>query len=217
MALEICYNAKVQRPGVCNAVETILVDEAIAHAFLPELAERLGRAGVELRGDERARAVRAGAASRRPKRTSHAEFLDLDLRGRRGRRHRRRRPAHRALRLVAHRSDRHRGPPTRRAASSTRSISRRVVVNASTRFADGGELGPRRRDRHLHHPPPRLRPDGRGGAHDDQVRGHLAKDKCELSENARWRLKTSMRSRELAMAAMEAALERRRSSQFSST
>ncbi|MGZ3429486.1 MAG: glutamate-5-semialdehyde dehydrogenase, partial [Polyangia bacterium] len=40
MALEICYNSKVQRPGVCNAAETILIDEAIAHSFLPQLAER---------------------------------------------------------------------------------------------------------------------------------------------------------------------------------
>ena len=76
MALEICYNSKVQRPGVCNAAETILVDEAIAHSFLPQLAERLGRAGVELRGDERARAV-VPALKPATDEDFAAEFLDL--------------------------------------------------------------------------------------------------------------------------------------------
>lgn len=57
MALEIVYNAKCQRPGVCNAMETLLVHRAVADPFLPMVAERLGAAGVELRGDERARAI----------------------------------------------------------------------------------------------------------------------------------------------------------------
>ena len=76
MALEICYNSKVQRPGVCNAAETILIDEAIAHSFLPQLAERLGRAGVELRGDERARAM-VPALKLATDEDFAAEFLDL--------------------------------------------------------------------------------------------------------------------------------------------
>jgi glutamate-5-semialdehyde dehydrogenase len=49
-ALDICYDAKVQYPAVCNAVEKILVHSAIAEKFLPMLAERLGAAGVEMRG-----------------------------------------------------------------------------------------------------------------------------------------------------------------------
>jgi glutamate-5-semialdehyde dehydrogenase len=49
-ALDICYDAKVQYPAVCNAVEKILVHSAIAEKFLPMLAERLGAAGVEIRG-----------------------------------------------------------------------------------------------------------------------------------------------------------------------
>ncbi len=50
MALDICYDAKVQYPAVCNAAETLLVDSAIASEFLPRMAERYLKAGVELRG-----------------------------------------------------------------------------------------------------------------------------------------------------------------------
>jgi glutamate-5-semialdehyde dehydrogenase len=50
MATEICLNAKLQRPGVCNAMETLLVHKAIAPAFLPGLAKRLAENGCELRG-----------------------------------------------------------------------------------------------------------------------------------------------------------------------
>jgi glutamate-5-semialdehyde dehydrogenase len=55
MARRIAYNAKVQRPGVCNAAETLLVDEAVAADFLPDVLRDLHEAGVELVGDERAR------------------------------------------------------------------------------------------------------------------------------------------------------------------
>ncbi len=50
MATEICYNAKVQRPGVCNAMETLLVNSRIAQKFLPEMKALYDRAGVEIRG-----------------------------------------------------------------------------------------------------------------------------------------------------------------------
>ncbi len=50
MAEEICFNAKVQRPGTCNAMETMLVDEGIAEGFLPKMLTRFEDAGVELRG-----------------------------------------------------------------------------------------------------------------------------------------------------------------------
>lgn len=53
-ALDIVENAKCQRPGVCNAVETLLVDRPIADEWLPRVAERLGKQGVELRGCEEA-------------------------------------------------------------------------------------------------------------------------------------------------------------------
>ncbi|HTB23472.1 MAG TPA: glutamate-5-semialdehyde dehydrogenase [bacterium] len=57
MAAEIAYNAKVQRPSVCNAMEHLLVHEKVARAFLPVILDRYRKAGVELRGDEAVRAV----------------------------------------------------------------------------------------------------------------------------------------------------------------
>jgi glutamate-5-semialdehyde dehydrogenase len=51
MALSIAVNAKTQRPGVCNAMETLLVDRAIADSFLPRVAKAMREKGVELRGD----------------------------------------------------------------------------------------------------------------------------------------------------------------------
>jgi glutamate-5-semialdehyde dehydrogenase len=50
MAEEICYNAKVQRPGTCNAMETMLVDKKIAKAFLPEMIKKFKKAGVKMKG-----------------------------------------------------------------------------------------------------------------------------------------------------------------------
>ncbi len=57
MAEEICFNAKVQRPGVCNAMETLLVHEAVAPEFLPRMGARFRQAGVELRGCPRTREI----------------------------------------------------------------------------------------------------------------------------------------------------------------
>ncbi|ELZ35820.1 gamma-glutamyl phosphate reductase [Halorubrum tebenquichense DSM 14210] len=57
MAEDVAFDAKVQYPAVCNAVETLLVHESVADAFLPDLVERYEAAGVELRGDERTREV----------------------------------------------------------------------------------------------------------------------------------------------------------------
>ena len=57
MAEDIAYDAKVQYPAVCNAVETLLVHESVAEEFLPAVAERYEEAGVELRGDERTRDI----------------------------------------------------------------------------------------------------------------------------------------------------------------
>ncbi|MFB6152021.1 MAG: glutamate-5-semialdehyde dehydrogenase [Haloarculaceae archaeon] len=58
-AVEVAYDAKVQYTAVCNAVETLLVHEAVAEAFLPAVADRYAEAGVELRGDERTREILA--------------------------------------------------------------------------------------------------------------------------------------------------------------
>lgn len=140
MALEICDNAKVQRPSACNAVETILVDRAIAASFVPRLIDRLAGRGVELRGDA---AVQALGGVRVVPATDDdwaAEYLDLIV----------------AVRVVddldaaiAHiarwGSDHTEAIVTGDAGAAERFLrevgSSTVVVNASTRFADGGELG----------------------------------------------------------------------------
>ena len=57
MAEDVAVDAKVQYPAVCNAVETLIVDEAVAESFLPDVVERYEAAGVELRGDERTREI----------------------------------------------------------------------------------------------------------------------------------------------------------------
>lgn len=75
-AVEICYDAKVQYPGVCNAVETILVHKAIAEKFLKLLGERYRAAGVEVRGDERTRKILPWA-KRATEKDWRTEYLDL--------------------------------------------------------------------------------------------------------------------------------------------
>jgi glutamate-5-semialdehyde dehydrogenase len=62
MARRVAFNAKVQRPGVCNSAETLLVNASVAERFLPGILTDLREAGVELVGDERARAAADGAA-----------------------------------------------------------------------------------------------------------------------------------------------------------
>ncbi len=57
MAQRICFNAKVQRPGVCNAMENMLVHVAVATPFLPDMIRKLRAAGVEIRGCERTRQI----------------------------------------------------------------------------------------------------------------------------------------------------------------
>jgi len=57
MAEEICFNAKVQRPGTCNAMEAMLVHQDIAKTFLPQIIGRMKKAGVEIRGCARTRAI----------------------------------------------------------------------------------------------------------------------------------------------------------------
>jgi glutamate-5-semialdehyde dehydrogenase len=137
MALSICENAKVSRPGVCNAAETILVDAKIADTFLPRLAARLPQ--VELRGDARARAV-VPAMRAATEDDFYAEFLDLvcavgvvdDL-------------AAAVAHIEKYGSNHTEAIVTTDAAAAARFVesldSATVVVNASTRFADGGELG----------------------------------------------------------------------------
>jgi len=75
-ALKICVNAKVQRPSVCNAVETILVHKNIAKKFLPLLKRKLDRYKVEIRGDEKLREILKGVKKAKEE-DWFTEYLDL--------------------------------------------------------------------------------------------------------------------------------------------
>jgi glutamate-5-semialdehyde dehydrogenase len=78
MAAAIVMNAKVQRPGVCNAMENLLVHADVAEEFLALVGPQLEAAGVELRGDERARRILASAAEATEE-DYRTEYLDLVL------------------------------------------------------------------------------------------------------------------------------------------
>lgn len=78
MAEEICFNAKVQRPGTCNAMETMLVDEAIAEGFLPKMLKRFEKAGVELRGCPNTLAIYPDITEVKEE-DYYREYLDLTL------------------------------------------------------------------------------------------------------------------------------------------
>ena len=139
LALNLLIDGKTSRPGVCNALETLLVHRDVAEAFLPRATQALRERGVELRGDERSRALvpdmRAATDD-----DYAAEFLDLIL----------------AVRVVddldtaiAH-IRRHGSDHTEVIATADETAARRfvqairsavVMVNASSRFSDGGELG----------------------------------------------------------------------------
>jgi glutamate-5-semialdehyde dehydrogenase len=139
MAEEICFNAKCSRPSVCNAMETMIVHADIATQFLPRIAQRMRAAGVELRGDDRTRAIipdaRIATAA-----DWDAEYLDLIL----------------AIRIVdscdeaiefiaRHGSGLADAIVTQDAEAAARFEhevdSATVYVNASTRFTDGFEFG----------------------------------------------------------------------------
>jgi glutamate-5-semialdehyde dehydrogenase len=139
MALKIVHNAKTSRPAVCNALETLLVHEGAASRFLPAFHERMRAENVEVRADEEARrhlrdALPAGEDD------FYAEFLDLIL----------------AVRVVKSLDEAiehiEKYGSSHTEAIITQDYSRAqefldrvnssvVLVNASTRFSDGGELG----------------------------------------------------------------------------
>lgn len=141
MAEQICFNAKVQRPGVCNAMETLLVDTKIAGVFLPRIAQILNQSGVELRGCPRTRKI-LGALKLKPATEEDwsTEYLDLIL----------------AVRVVdgvqeaidhinkygSQHSDSIVTSDKKEANIFLCSVdSATVYVNASTRFTDGYEFG----------------------------------------------------------------------------
>lgn len=137
-ARAIAVNAKAQRPSVCNAAETLLVHRAVAERFLSPVADELRAAGVTLVGDATAQTL-AGAAPSEDE-DWDTEYLDLKL----------------AVRVVDNLDDalahiaRHGTAHTEAIVTEDRAAARRftaevdaaaVVVNASTRFTDGGEFG----------------------------------------------------------------------------
>jgi glutamate-5-semialdehyde dehydrogenase len=139
MAEKICLNAKVQRPGVCNAMETLLVHAAIADRFLPRMAAAFREAGVQLRGCERTRLL-VPDCQPAGEEDWYAEYLDLVL----------------AVRVVdsmeeairhiaAYGSQHTEAIVTMNFEKAHRFLqevqSSLVLVNASTRFNDGFQLG----------------------------------------------------------------------------
>ncbi len=78
MAVELAFNSKVQRPGVCNAMETLLVHQSVAGEFLPKAAQKLISAGVELRGCDRSRTI-VNEMKPATEADWYAEYLDLIL------------------------------------------------------------------------------------------------------------------------------------------
>jgi len=141
MAKRITVNAKVSRPGVCNAAETLLVDEAFYKAVLPPILKALEAEGVTIYGDEKTRAL--GAVTRIQSATEEdweTEYLDLKI----------------ACKVVAdideaiahinrYGSSHSEAIVTQDYASAQRFLAEvdaaAVYVNASTRFTDGGEFG----------------------------------------------------------------------------
>jgi glutamate-5-semialdehyde dehydrogenase len=139
MAERICFNAKVQRPSVCNAMETLLVHEGIAPEFLPAMISKFQSAGVEIRGCDNTRALVPGL-SKATEDDWSTEYLDLIL----------------AVRVVKDMDEaidhieRYGSEHTDSIVTTNYQKSREfidrvnssaVMVNASTRFNDGGELG----------------------------------------------------------------------------
>ena len=140
MAEEIAVNAKCQRPGVCNAMETLLVHREVAEKFLPSVARALRDQGVELRGDRRTVEVLGAGIKAATEEDWTTEYLDLIL----------------SIRVVdsleaaidhiehygSHHSD---SIVTTDEAAARKFLaavdSAAVFWNVSTRFSDGGEFG----------------------------------------------------------------------------
>ncbi|MFA6079442.1 MAG: glutamate-5-semialdehyde dehydrogenase [Candidatus Omnitrophota bacterium] len=139
MAGAICFNAKVQRPGVCNAMETMLVHRSVAKKFLPGMIRSFQDAGVEIRGDKGVKRI-AKNVSNATEKDWYTEYLDLILSVR---------IVKNADEAIAHimkygsyHSDTIVTKDKSAAARFLKEVdSACVYVNASTRFTDGCEFG----------------------------------------------------------------------------
>ena len=139
MAQEISFNAKVQRPGVCNAMETLLVHHSAAESFLPAMAKRFTEAGVELRGCAKACRILSDVKEAQESDWA-AEYLDLILTVKVVE------DMDDAINHIARYASNHTDAIVTRDYDRARRFVREVdssvvLVNASTRFNDGGQLG----------------------------------------------------------------------------
>lgn len=140
MARAVCFNAKVQRPGVCNAMETMLVHKGCARRFLPKMIDDFQKAGVEVRGCPATRRIVKKDVKRATRRDWSEEYLDMIL----------------SVKVVgslkeavdhintygSHHSDAIITRDKKEAGQFFKSVdSACLYVNASTRFTDGFEFG----------------------------------------------------------------------------
>lgn len=140
MAEKICFNAKVQRPGVCNAMECMLVHRDVAPRFLPSMLKKFKEAGVEIRGCLLTNKISREKIKRASEKDFRSEYLDLIL----------------SVKVVdsiedavnhintygSHHSDSIVTDDENNAAFFLKKVdSACVYLNASTRFTDGGEFG----------------------------------------------------------------------------
>lgn len=140
MAVSIVYNAKTSRPSVCNAAESLLVDEAVAEALLPKVAEKLAEKNVALCGCEKTRAILGDSVRAATEEDYATEFLDYAMSVKvvggidEAIAHINRFSTHHSEAIV-----------TKDYAAAQRFLneidSAAVYVNASTRFTDGNEFG----------------------------------------------------------------------------
>jgi glutamate-5-semialdehyde dehydrogenase len=140
-AKAIVLNAKLQRPSVCNAAETLLVNADVAEQFIPDVARELDRADVTLHGDERARAAAADVPVKEATEEDwDTEYLDLELAVG---------VVDSTAEAIAHINAHGSGHSEAIVTGDTASArafqlgvdAACVYVNASTRFTDGGEFG----------------------------------------------------------------------------
>jgi glutamate-5-semialdehyde dehydrogenase len=143
MAEEIALNAKVQRPAVCNAMETLLVDKAVAQRFLPAIGKKLAEKNVELRADEMARSLFNGNVSKLKTVSEQDWFTEyndyiLNVRVVDG--------VKQAIDHINHYGSAHSDSIVTKNEVHAKQFlaevdSATVYWNASTRFTDGGEFG----------------------------------------------------------------------------
>ncbi len=140
MAERICFNAKVQRPGVCNAMETLIVHRGIADEFLPSLAEDLFKSGVSIKGCCETRKILGKEINEATEEDYNTEWLDLVLNvkvvG----------DLQEAIEHINRYGSKHSDAIITEDEKASEIFklkvdSSTVYVNASTRFTDGGEFG----------------------------------------------------------------------------